>query len=178
MSYGRAWTYAEDQRLTRLWSSGLPMKTVAVRLERSVDVVRNRLRTLGISYDPSVRNQCAWTPEADARLSAMWADPSITAAQIGNRMGTTGAAIKTRAATIGLPRRGAYAAGARLLRPTVDDEAPDVSSAEKHADACLARGGFAAFSETWAGRGSIPQSVSLSKDWKLGPLEPSMRRAA
>lgn len=177
MSFGRGWTFDDDQLLKRRWCAGIPLQKIAVELGRTRSVVRRRLHTLGI-YDPDRNQRCSWTPEVDARLVALWADLSITAAQIGNRLGTTGGAIKLRAAKLGLPRRSTLYAIHRKVRQVVAKPEPELPLDDRHFIICRNAGGFIAFTETWAGRGSVPQSISLSKDWRLGPPAPALRRAA
>lgn len=108
----RRWSRQEDAKLTRLYRIGVPRQRIAAALERSVDAVDARRRTLKIPAHPTPR---PWSAVEDALLEA--ADKAgLPIAQLSRRLGRTAGMVRWRRRTLGLQRR-----GARAYSPTEDE---------------------------------------------------------
>jgi hypothetical protein len=58
---GQTWTPAEDTKLRELAAANVPVRNIALKLQRSEDSIHSRARHLNVKVQPNVRRRSAPT---------------------------------------------------------------------------------------------------------------------
>src|SRR5947207_3115517 len=100
----RDWTPERDKLLRQFRADRLSMSEVGLRLGISKGAIEWRIKVLQLPIDRPPGN--TWPAEKDARLIELWADKTLSASEIGGRMGgLTKNAILGRVHRLRLPPR-------------------------------------------------------------------------
>jgi len=99
------WTPEQVETLRRLWpDESVSAAEIGRRIGKSRSAVLGRVWRDG--HTPRRSNEeLAWPPERIARLRELWADKSLTTANIAAILGTTRQTIQHRARRLSLPKR-------------------------------------------------------------------------
>lgn len=100
-----SWTEREDEILRRAWADpDMTVGDVACRLGRTYPATLTRARK-GLNLGPKASHEVTWTDARSEQLRELWADRTLTAAEIGRRIGATKNAVLGQAHRMGLPSK-------------------------------------------------------------------------